>query len=478
MTKNTLIKKIASVFMAAAVALTAVGIAAAEAQAADETYYYGTAALSFTEYYEGENTSLSSYDAVSTATTNKYALFDNEDTEITYAADGTTVESYVINGVKNVPVRVAASDWNALSEAQQAATGITLNSDKTTETAVYKTYNVKTGKYSATEGTTVTVDDATVSIETNARWGACAAQTYGNYQINITETSTSYIQNTRVSDDTENPYAVSGDSLLGAIVKTASGKSYGMRFSMETWVQPYEIAWNSDINGLGALEGQTITEVVYLTTNGVYDYKFAASAKVKKHISGSAKVLFNDNDTLTVTGVSALSKVSDLTASVYYMVGKAKTYVVENASVSVDAVGQVKIDLPASVDESGNTAAQTFAADTLYYVVLSTAKYADTVAVATYSDGATVGTLSKPAIKKAVSTKKKKATVTWKKVSGAAKYQIKYVTGSTTKTVTVTGTSKTLSSLKSGKTYKIYVRAISKSGLSSAWSSVKKVKVK
>ena len=87
-------------------------------------------------------------------------------------------------------------------------------------------------------------------------------------------------------------------------------------------------------------------------------------------------------------------------------------------------------------------------------------------------------------ISSAKNTASKKVTVKWKKVAGVTGYQIKYVTGKTTKTVTVKGAAKVkkvLTKLKKGKTYKIYVRTyktVSKTNYYSSWSAVKKVKIK
>ena len=87
---------------------------------------------------------------------------------------------------------------------------------------------------------------------------------------------------------------------------------------------------------------------------------------------------------------------------------------------------------------------------------------------------------------KLTSAKKKasgKMTVKWKSQKKVTGYQIKYVTGSKKKTVTVKGAAKaakTISKLKNGKTYKVSIRAYKKvSGKKyySEWSSVKKVKM-
>ena len=91
----------------------------------------------------------------------------------------------------------------------------------------------------------------------------------------------------------------------------------------------------------------------------------------------------------------------------------------------------------------------------------------------------------KVTISKAKSSSKKKLTVKWKKVSGSVKYKIAYrVKGTSTwkyKYVSSSTYSKTLTGLKSGKTYQVRVRAYKKvSGTTyyGSWSSIKTVKVK
>lgn len=82
------------------------------------------------------------------------------------------------------------------------------------------------------------------------------------------------------------------------------------------------------------------------------------------------------------------------------------------------------------------------------------------------------------------SVKGSKISAKWKKNSKASGYQIKYVNGSKTKTKTYSGknaVSKTISDLKKGKTYKVYVRTykqVSGTKYYSAWSSAKSVKIK
>ena len=91
----------------------------------------------------------------------------------------------------------------------------------------------------------------------------------------------------------------------------------------------------------------------------------------------------------------------------------------------------------------------------------------------------------KVTIKSTKSSSKKKLTVKWKKVSGSVKYKIAYRVKGTSKWkykyVSSSTYSKTITGLKSGKTYQIKVRAYKKvSGTTyyGSWSKTKTVKVK
>ena len=74
--------------------------------------------------------------------------------------------------------------------------------------------------------------------------------------------------------------------------------------------------------------------------------------------------------------------------------------------------------------------------------------------------------------------KGKKISLTWKKVTGATKYQVKLVLGKKKiRTKTTKKTKYTLTKLKKKKTYKVYIRACNTAGWGK-WSRVKKVRVK
>ncbi len=97
--------------------------------------------------------------------------------------------------------------------------------------------------------------------------------------------------------------------------------------------------------------------------------------------------------------------------------------------------------------------------------------------------GKTIVRLTRPTISSVTNSASKKITVKWNKNTGGAGYQICYKTGTSSKTVTVSGNtnvSKVISSLTKGKTYTVYVRSYKKVGSTtyySAWSAAKTVKI-
>ena len=100
-----------------------------------------------------------------------------------------------------------------------------------------------------------------------------------------------------------------------------------------------------------------------------------------------------------------------------------------------------------------------------------------------YSSAVNTYYVSKPGFSKISNVKGLKLSLTWKKNSKASGYQIKYVTGKTTKTITIKKNSTikyTITKLKKNKTYKVYIRAYKKvSGKTyySLWSSAKSKKI-
>lgn len=76
----------------------------------------------------------------------------------------------------------------------------------------------------------------------------------------------------------------------------------------------------------------------------------------------------------------------------------------------------------------------------------------------------------------------RKIAVSWKKTALVSGYQIKYSVGNKAKTLTVSNkyTSKKISNLSKGKTYKVYIRTyktVKGKKVYSAWSKARSVKV-
>ena len=232
-----------------------------------EDTVYGTATLTYAEFYAGDVTSTEGIDAVTSATVEKHDMFLNEVTDYAEGAEG-----YRILGVANVNVAVPAADV----EAFRALNPTFVESDETP--AQYKP--VAIGDGAAVYGPTVfrvaaTVQDAEITLKTDSQWG--------DYLLEVAETSTQYIRNTRE----EEGFAV-GSGVQGVILETASGLKVGMEHMQSIWVQPWEISWNvtvdnshnreivyDNLSGLDALMGETVTRVTFINADAAYVYETA-----------------------------------------------------------------------------------------------------------------------------------------------------------------------------------------------------------
>ena len=302
---------------------TGVYVKAADAQEALNGKLYGTATLSYSEFYAGDTTQ-KSYDAITSATTGKNQIFANED------STAVTSSGYQIQGVKNVSVAVDAETYvnaQALKAANKLpgegvyteAADITLNETPSQEVGQYKTLNAD-GTYSAAKfDVKATVTDASAEIQAPSIWG--------DYMLVVKEAGTKYLRNSRQDD-----FAVGGNT-LGVIVETASGKKVGLRHTYEIWVQPYELAFSAE----SGLVGEKISKVTYITPDGAYVYTFGDKAPlVKNQPEEGMKVqaAFVKGNTAQVK-VDGLGKYKNPKVSVYYTTGsghgKKTTYVVDHA---------------------------------------------------------------------------------------------------------------------------------------------------
>ena len=334
---------------------TGVYVKVADGQTALAGNLYGTATLTYSEFYAGDTTQ-AGYDAISSATTSKNQIFANEDsTEVTSSG-------YQIQGVKNVSVAVDANiyaDAQVLKAADKLpkegvyteASGITLNETPAQEVGQYKTLNAD-GTYSATKlDVKATVTDAAAEIQAPSIWG--------DYMLVVRENSTAYLRNSR-----QDTFAVGGNT-LGAIVETASGKKVGLRHTYEIWVQPYELAFSKD----SGLVGEKISKVTYITPDGAYVYEFGDQAPFVKAqpaegMSVQAAFVKGSTDQVKIGG---LEKYTNPKISVYYTTGsghfKKTTYMVDHAEAK-DGV----VTFDAGVER---------ASDEIYTVMISSDNYVD-----------------------------------------------------------------------------------------------------
>ncbi len=231
--------------------------------------------------------------------------------------------------------------------------------------------------------------------------------------------------------------------------------------------------------------------------------------------TGTGKITYTSSDTTIATvssaGVVTAKKVGSVTITVkaagnngYNAATKTLTMKVTPAATTKTTLENVSAGIKITWAQvtgatgyyvyRGSTKIATIkSGTTLTYTDKSTltngTKYAYKVvayaATGTGASGTAVSTyrLSSSAISSATNSAAGKATVKWAKNAKATGYEIKYVTGTTTKTITVSGyatVSTVISSLKKGSTYKFYVRSYKTvSGVKyySAWSEAVSLKI-
>lgn len=328
---------------------------------------YGTATLTFAEFYSGDVSSTDSYDAVSSATNTKSATFSNCASDFVDA--DTNADGYHITGVKNVTVAVKASDLDAYRAINPtfAITG-------TTEPSQYKTVTVSgsTASYSATKFNVAdTVTNASAQLQTASVWG--------DYQINVYDPEgTTYLRNTRSDEG----FAINS-KIQGIILETASGLKVGMEYLQSIWVQPYEVSFNvlsdnthnahiaqfDNLEELSKLVGETVTKITYIMPDSTYVYTFDG-IYIKPVYTGSITAVFGDGIKDVTLSTSELSAFTNGTLTVTYTVGsgrQATAYTLcSTALVNGTATYAVDTSVIADVEEGGT-----------YSVKISSESYAD-----------------------------------------------------------------------------------------------------
>ena len=304
---------------------------------------YGTTNLTYKEFYSDNVNSTDSFDAVTTATTNKYSVLSNAWTdyekESAEAAGG-----YHVKGVSNVNVAVDSELYvqsailkNAskdLTTTYEKASNITLNENPTQEPVQYKTLE-KDGTYTSNYKTIATVTDAVPTLTT--------ASTWGEYEISVSETSTKYLRNTR-----EDASFAVGSNTQGIILETTDGYKVGLEHLANIWVQPYKLSFNVDnesaTTGIAKsdntaefkkLVNKTISKITYITPEGNYTYSFTDGIFIKPAYADEVTGFFSD-DLKTFT-LNNIPSVKNGVLSVTYTVGSGRnktSYSLYSGSIS------------------------------------------------------------------------------------------------------------------------------------------------
>lgn len=289
--------------------------------------------------------------------------------------------------------------------------------------------------------------------------------------------------------DSQDSLLPSGDSVTaympGAAAELYRFYSVPTYDNVKSYVSDTAKAVGNNVNGLGigifTVDGHTSVYIAYSVTPTTTLYQDFTDAAV----TASVYTLTSNISKLRVSGeVSSNGNYYNLSTLAYFNNGIFS----QGITISNDLV-TYKSSKPSVAKVVKGT--KLYPKDNGKYSITVTFKA--NAAVKGTETGLQIYGLSRPkvTIKSAKSSKKKKLTVKWNNnVSNATGYEVQYSTSKkftkkTTKTVTVKGKkskSKTISKLKSKKTYYVRVRAYKNQGdgerFYGKWSSVKTVKVK
>lgn len=288
---------------------------------------YGTSNLTYKEFYSGDVSSTDSFDVVTTASTSKYSVLSNAWTDYEEESAEAT-GGYHVKGVANVNVAVDSDFYvesailkdanKELSKAYEEASDITLNENPTQVPSQYKTLQ-NNGSYVSNNKTVTTVTDAVPTLTTGSTWG--------EYEIDVVETSTKYLRNSRQDEG----FPVNS-TIQGIILETTEGYKVGLEHLANIWVQPYKLSFNvnneAGTTGIAKsdntaefkkLVNKTINKITYVTPEGNYVYTFADGIFVKPAYSEEISGTFS-NDMKSFT-LNQIPTVKNGTLTVTYTVG-------------------------------------------------------------------------------------------------------------------------------------------------------------
>lgn len=311
-----------------------------------DKYVYGTANLSYADFYYGELNDVKEdaeinldvedkaasyresgmYDAVSSATTNKYKSFFSS----TYSEDNTNGQGGSIIGMKDVNIAVPTSLYEnakkAISDKKECSNKLLeiISSMKLSDTTPSE-YKILNGDGTLTAMKSDVTEDTsdTLTIKTQS--------SYGQYEVDPVTSENSPLSKLSAKD-----------SLLGIIVEDKDGNKYGMEHLENIWVGgKFAFAVTDgfkekhgntiDYKRHESLQGKTIKKVTYLVKDDA-DIVINTDLKCKTLAgSDSIKATANDNfkDGATVSvDTTAVPSGSNYTLS---SVSMGKTVLTEGA---------------------------------------------------------------------------------------------------------------------------------------------------
>ena len=311
-----------------------------------DKYVYGTANLSYADFYYGELNDVKEdaeinldvedkaasyrergmYDAVSSATTNKYKSFFSS----TYSEDNTNGQGGSIIGMKDVNIAVPTSLYEnakkAISDKKECSNKLLeiINSMTLSDTTPSE-YKILNGDGTLTAMKSEVTEDTsdTLTIKTQS--------SYGQYEVDPVTSENSPLSKLSAKD-----------SLLGIIVEDKDGNKYGMEHLENIWVGgKFAFAVTDgfkekhgntiDYKRHESLQGKTIKKVTYLVKDDA-DIVINTDLKCKTLAgSDSIKATANDNfkDGATVSvDTTAVPSGSNYTLS---SVSMGKTVLTEGA---------------------------------------------------------------------------------------------------------------------------------------------------
>lgn len=274
-----------------------------------DKYVYGTANLSYADFYYGELNDVKEdaeinldvedkaasyresgmYDAVSSATTNKYKSFFSS----TYSEDNTNGQGGSIIGMKDVNIAVPTSLYEnakkAISDKKECSNKLLeiISSMKLSDTTPSE-YKILNGDGTLTAMKSDVTEDTsdTLTIKTQS--------SYGQYEVDPVTSENSPLSKLSAKD-----------SLLGIIVEDKDGNKYGMEHLENIWVGgKFAFAVTDgfkekhgntiDYKRHEDLQGKTIKKVTYLVKD---DADIVINTDLKcKTLAGSDSIKATAND--------------------------------------------------------------------------------------------------------------------------------------------------------------------------------------